>query len=244
MSNTIASFAAGKRRFRESRHIQRLMPANVRSLSNLMVAAILLMAASGCANMYYDAMEKVGVHKRDILGDRIADARDSQHDAKQQFSSALERFQSELNFDGGDLQSTYQSLNREFERSQARAEVVRERIDAVDDVATALFVEWRQEIDQYSSAKLRRLSNQQLKHTQRRYHDLLRAMRHAEQRMQPVLRTLQDQVLFLKHNLNARAVASIRGEFGAVANDVAELIRDMEASIAKADAFIEELAVA
>ncbi len=244
MRNTKASFAASARRCRKSGRTHQRMPMNVRPLFNLMVIACLFMAANGCSSMYYDAMEKVGIHKRDILGERIEDARDSQHDAKQQFNSALERFQSELNFDGGDLQNTYQSLNRELERSQARADVVRDRIDAVDDVATALFVEWRQEIDQYSSAKLRRLSNQQLKQTQRRYHDLLRAMRHAEQRMQPVLRTFQDQVLFLKHNLNARAVASMRGEFGSIENDVAELIRDMEASIAKADAFIEELAAA
>ena len=204
--------------------------------------SLLLLATSGCSNMYYDAMEKVGIHKRDILTDRIEDARDSQHDAKEQFNTALERFQAELNFDGGDLQKTYNTLNREFERSQDRASMVSERIDLVEDVAGALFAEWRQEIDQYSSAKLRRLSNQQLKSTQRRYRDLLRTMRLAEQRMQPVLNTFQDQVLFLKHNLNARAVASLREEFGAIENDIVALIKDMEASIAKADEFIEDLA--
>jgi hypothetical protein len=67
-------------------------------------------------------------------------------------------------------------------------------------------------------------------------------MRLAEQRMQPVLNTFQDQVLFLKHNLNARAVASLREEFGAIENDIVALIKDMEASIAKADEFIEDLA--
>jgi hypothetical protein len=60
--------------------------------------------------------------------------------------------------------------------------------------------------------------------------------------MQPVLNTFQDQVLFLKHNLNARAVASLREEFGAIENDIVALIKDMEASIAKADEFIEDLA--
>jgi predicted nucleic acid-binding Zn-ribbon protein len=140
------------------------------------------------------------------------------------------------------LQKTYNNLNREFERSQDRANTVSERIDLVEDVAGALFAEWRQEIDQYSSAKLRRLSNQQLKSTQRRYRDLLRTMRLAEQRMQPVLNTIHDQVLFLKHNLNARAVASLREEFGAIENDIVALIKDMEASIAKADEFIEDLA--
>lgn len=202
----------------------------------------LLATASGCATMYYDAMETVGIHKRDILSDRIASARDSQHAAKEQFNSALERFQAELNFEGGDLQQTYKRLNHEFERSQDRAAVVGDRIDLVEEVADALFDEWQQEIDLYASAKLKRLSSQQLKRTQRRYTDLLRAMRVAENRMQPVLNTFQDQVLFLKHNLNARAIASLRNEFASIGKDIASLIRDMEASIAKADAFISELA--
>jgi len=112
----------------------------------------------------------------------------------------------------------------------------------VEEVADALFDEWQQEIDLYASAKLKRLSSQQLKRTQRRYADLLRAMRVAENRMQPVLNTFQDQVLFLKHNLNAQAIPSLRNEFASIENDIASLIRDMEASIAKADAFISELA--
>ena len=49
-------------------------------------------------------------------------------------------------------------------------------------------------------------------------------------------------MLFLKHNLNAQAIAYLRNEFASIENDIASLIRDMEASIAKADAFISELA--
>jgi hypothetical protein len=37
-------------------------------------------------------------------------------------------------------------------------------------------------------------------------------------------------------------VASLREEFGAIENDIVALIKDMEASIAKADEFIEDLA--
>jgi hypothetical protein len=31
-----------------------------------------------CSTAYYGTMEKVGIHKRDILVDRVADARDAQ----------------------------------------------------------------------------------------------------------------------------------------------------------------------
>ena len=44
-------------------------------------------------------------------------------------------------------------------------------------------------------------------------------MKRAEQSMQPVLRTLRDNVLYLKHNLNAQAIGALRGEFGVLKTD-------------------------
>ena len=52
---------------------------------------------------------------------------------------------------------------------------------------------------------------------------------------------LQDQVLYLKHNLNARAIDGLKGELRTIETNVARLIRDMEASIAQSEAFIAEL---
>jgi hypothetical protein len=66
-------------------------------------------------------------------------------------------------------------------------------------------------------------------------------MRKAEKTMFPVLDVLRDQVLFLKHNLNARAVASIRTELATVRRDVDSLIRQMESSIREADQFISQM---
>lgn len=62
---------------------------NIQTTRAALIVGILLATASGCSSVYYDAMEKVGIHKRDILADRIEDARDSQHAAKEQFNSAL-----------------------------------------------------------------------------------------------------------------------------------------------------------
>jgi len=52
---------------------------------------------------------------------------------------------------------------------------------------------------------------------------------------------LRDQVLFLKHNLNAKAIASLQEEFGSIKADIAVLISDMEASISEADEFIASM---
>lgn len=197
---------------------------------------------SGCQSAYYGAMEKVGYHKRDILTDRIEDARDSQEDAKEQFQSALEQFSSVIQFDGGDLQEKYDTLNREFKRCEARSDEVSDRIRAVEDVSGALFEEWEDELGQYSSASLRRSSEQKLRETRREYNNLIVAMKRVEKKIGPVLSVFRDQVLFLKHNLNAQAISSLRNELSMVEADVSALVREMESSIRAADTFILSMA--
>jgi hypothetical protein len=66
-------------------------------------------------------------------------------------------------------------------------------------------------------------------------------MRRAEGKIEPVLSAFHDQVLFLKHNLNAKAVASLQGELAAMSVGVAGLIGAMERSIARANDFVESL---
>jgi hypothetical protein len=188
-------------------------------------------------------MEKFGVHKREILVDRVEEARDSQEAAKQQFASALEEFSAVLDFTGGDLEAQYAKLDREYRRSKDKAEAVSDRIAAVERVAKALFKEWAEELEQYGNPNLRAASEDKLRQTQAGYEQLIAAMKRAERRIQPVLTALHDQVLFLKHNLNAQAVGSLRAELAVVEADVARLIREMESSISEANEFIQRMTV-
>jgi ElaB/YqjD/DUF883 family membrane-anchored ribosome-binding protein len=210
------------------------------------VIAILLSVAtalvlSSCQGMKYDALEKLGWHKRDLLVSRVESARDEQEEAKEQFQTALERFTEVVGFEGGDLQSGYNKLQKELDRCEDRAEDVRDRIDSIEDVSEALFVEWEQELAQFTSEDLRRRSEEQLEQTRGRYGQLIRTMQRAEQKMQPVLGAFRDHVLFLKHNLNAQAVASLQGEALSLESDISDLIREMEIAIAEADSFIESM---
>ena len=201
----------------------------------------LLAFSGGCQKVYYDTMEKFGVHKRDIMVDRVGEARDSQEEAKVQFKSALEQFSTVLNFKGGKLEDKYNTLQAEYDKSAARAEEVKNRIDAVEDVSDALFAEWEDELDQYSSASLRRDSERKMVETRKQYEKLIKAMRKAEDKIDPVLNAFRDQVLYLKHNLNAQAIASLQSELVDVEADIAELVREMEKSIVEADSFIKTM---
>ncbi|HCP96977.1 MAG TPA: DUF2959 domain-containing protein, partial [Pseudoalteromonas sp.] len=127
---------------------------------------------------------------------------DSQQESQEEFQSALERLTTLINFDGGELQDAYNQLNDDYESSLQAANDVSTNINKVEDVADALFEEWRDELEQYKSASLKRESNKKLQTTERQFSQLLRSMRSAESKMEPVLSSLKDNVLYLKHNLN------------------------------------------
>ena len=209
---------------------------------NPMLIVTISILLVGCSSAYYGTMEKLGYHKRDLMVNRVESARDAQQEAKEQFESALEKFSHVLKVDGGELEEKYEQLKTAYDKSNARAETVRDRIGAVEDVSEALFEEWQAELDQYTSDSLRRSSARKLKQTRRQYTQLIGAMKRAEKKMEPVLSAFHDQVLFLKHNLNARAIASLQTELVSVEAEVNSLIRDMEASMKEADAFIDAMA--
>jgi hypothetical protein len=207
----------------------------------LLFAAITMISISGCESTYYNAMEKVGVHKRDILVDRVGEAKEAQEDAQEQFKDALSEFRSVVSFDGGNLETHYNRLNSEFEDSEAAAEEVTERINKVESVAEALFDEWQDELQLYSNARLRADSANKLQATKRQYSALIKSMRSAEKTIEPVLNALRDNVLYLKHNLNASAIGALKGELAGIDRDVQQLIGAMEKAIKESDAFIKQL---
>ena len=200
-----------------------------------------LLTFTACSTVYYDTMEKVGYHKRDILVDRVEAARDAQKDAQQQFQSALEEFTSVIHLEESDLERAYENLNDEYEACESAASAVSGRIEKVQSVADALFEEWQSELDQYQNQTLKASSAKQLAQTRQRYQELLKSMQQAERSMQPVLNTLHDNVLYLKHNLNAQAIGSLRGEFANLKADIARLIQRMNRSIEHSNDFIRNM---
>lgn len=210
-------------------------------MSRLLLLPFLAALLAGCSGTYYSAMEKIGIPKRQILVDRVQAARGSQEQAKKTFSSALEEFIAVTRVPPTELKATYDRLNEEFKRCEARARDVRDRIEAIDNVANALFDEWRAELKQYSNASMRTQSERQLATTRRRYEELMRLMGTAADRMEPVLATFRDQTLFLKHNLNAQAIASLDTTTRDLQQDIRRLIADMDKSIREADAFIASM---
>lgn len=210
------------------------------TLIGLLVAAVLA-APLGCSSAGIALKEQFGYAKREQLVDRVQEARDGQVAAKEQFESALAEFMAVTGAKGGELEAKHSKLKAQHDRCESRAATVRSRIAEVERVGEALFREWKSELNQYSDQGLRARSEKLMRDSRAKYDRLVGAMRAAESKMQPVLTAFKDQVLFLKQNLNAQAIASLQEEVGRMETDVSSLIKEMEASIAEANQFINQM---
>lgn len=207
-------------------------------LSQWLIVTLLL---GGCSTVYYGAMEKVGIHKRDIMVTRVEDVKESQQEAQKEFKSALERFGSVVNITDTNLKEAYEDFSDQYDDAKDAADDLSSRINKLEDVSLALFEEWGEELEQYQNQKLKSQSAKKLRDTRGKYNKMMKSMRKSEASMQPVLRTFHDNVLTLKHSLNAQAIGALQGEFKSLKGDVATLINEMNKSIKESDKFIAEL---
>jgi hypothetical protein len=206
-----------------------------------MVLCVGLLAASSCQSAYYSMWQKLGYEKRDILVSRVEGARDAQDAAKTQFVSTMDQFKALTNFNGGDLEAEYDKLSAQYDKAKERADAVSSKIASVDSCAQAMFTEWNNELSEYQDPNLRAKSQKELDDSKAHYAELLAAMKKSEAKMQPVLGAFHDQVLFLKHNLNAAAISSLHETAAGIDTDVQQLVSDMEASINESNSFIDNM---
>ena len=190
---------------------------------------------------YYTARESIGEHKREIVVYQVGQACISLQDTRNEFEDALERFKSLVCVNDSGLEHKYHLINRQYQFCRSKSEAVSQKISAIEEVSEALFVEWESELNEYSNRALRNSSKQQLKAARQQYAKLIKALHKAESKIQPVLSAFKDQVLYLKHNLNARAIAALQHEFIEISIDIAELIQAMEHTIAEANQFVSAL---
>ena len=200
-----------------------------------------LLALTACNSIYYAAWEKLGWEKRDLLISAVKKARGEQKDAGEEFQDAMTQLKKLSGFHGGNLESAYNKFKGEYEDCEAQANKVRSQVREVDTVARDLFREWERETRQYENASLAADSRRRLEETRSRFEQLSSSLHSAESTMDPVLRQFRDQVLYLKHNLNAAAIGSLRGTADNIQADIQRLLEQMNRSIAEADRFISAM---
>lgn len=189
----------------------------------------------------YSAYELVGVQKRDLFKREVNGVKENQEDTSEAYKDALERLKEVYAFDGGNLEKEYSKLNSAYEDAQKESSGVSSSIKQLETVAQDLFAEWKKEIAEISAPDLKSKSNKALQETQAKYKEFHASLKKSEKSMSPVLKKLKDQVLFLKHNLNAKAIAGLKTESAKIEGDISTLIKEMNTSISQAEAFIKTI---
>ena len=215
-----------------------LIPALLKKKRSWVGLAALLAAGYAVTGSLDAGIDWMWKEPRDLLVDRVEAARESQQEAAEQFRDALTEFKSIVNVPEGELERQYRKLDKAHKRSRSAADDISKRVDRVVSASNRLLDEWRDELGDYNDPALRRIAQQQFDQTREQAARLIASMRETEQRMQPVLASFQDQVLYLKHNLNFSAMAALEGEAATIETNVDALIEEMNRAIAEADAFI------
>src|SRR5215469_265574 len=200
-----------------------------------------LALTAGCTRTYYKAMSTFGKEKRDILVSRVKDSKKDQQQAKEQIKTTMEKFQELTGFQGGSLEKNYKELNGQYEKAADSAKKLHDRIDSIDQVSSDLFKEWQKEIDDMADKKLKQQSAEMLRQSRLQEAGYIKSMKQTEARMTPVIAAFHDQVTFLKHNLNARAIGSLKGTSAKISTDVDVLLTSLDGSMGQADALIDSL---
>ena len=88
------------------------------SLISLLLA--LGLTLSGCQSVYYEAMEKMGSHKRNIPVDSVEEGKEAQEEARAQLFSAFDEFLAVSKVDMVDLKAAYDRIQDSLDRSESR----------------------------------------------------------------------------------------------------------------------------
>ncbi len=203
------------------------------------ILGICMLATTGCQTVYNSTMENVfGVEKRQLLKKSVVKVSKEQKQAQEEFKDAMTRLKELYNFNGGELEVMYNKLKSTQESAQSQADKVRKRIDNMESIAKSMFSKWNKEIKEFTNATFAADSRRQLDETRAKYDQLSQAVRASEDTMKPVLKQLNDHVLYLKHNLNAASIGALKGEAAGIQAQIDQLIQQMNSSISEADSFI------
>ncbi len=199
---------------------------------HVLLVLVLVFMISGCGS---------DREKRHLLKDEIKDVKKSQEKAEDEFKDALTRIKELYDYKDGNLEEYYEKLKQSYDDCNNRSVEIEKRILVVTKIADAHFLEWKMELKEIKDPELRNKSKSSLSTTRLKFKKLEKTLNDVAKRMHPILAKLNDYVLYLKHNLNAKAVAdSLGGQIMSIETDIIKLIEEMNKSIRETEIFIKD----
>ena len=198
------------------------------------------MVLGGLLASVSSAVAQEGHRQTDRLISRADRALRSIGEAKEQLQTTLEIYNSIFE-GGGDTRRIHRDLTRAIDRSEDRREDVRRRVADMESEAHTFFAQWMKSLDEISSESLRQRSQARLNEARVRYGEILTEGRTASAMFEPLMGALRDQVVFLGHDLNPSAIASLKPDAEKLNAQAESLLSGIERTQRKISGYIASL---
>jgi hypothetical protein len=152
--------------------------------------------------------------------------------AKLQLQKTVDAYNAMLAPDVKDRRDAYKQLQKEMADTEKKRAEVSTRSGEMNTEAEKLFKGWQDSLASIQNADLRKRSEDRLKKTQDRFAGIRQAGQQASSLYEPFMKTLQDQVTYLGHDLNPGAAASLKPD----ADKLNAQAKDLYAAIDKVTA--------
>src|SRR5262245_9660064 len=166
---------------------------------------------------------------------------ESINDAKAQVQKTMEAYNTVLAPDVKDRRDAYKKLQKEMANADKKRTEVSSRTGEMNAEADRLFKSWQGSTVGISNLDLRKRSEERLQRAQDRFAEIRKAGQSASSLYEPFMKSLQDQVTFLGHDLNPGAVASLKPEAEKLNAQATELYSAIDKVTAAANNNISKL---
>jgi hypothetical protein len=140
-----------------------------------------------------------------------------------------------------DRKGAYKKLQQEMAATDKRRSEIGLRADEMKAEADALFKSWSDSAAAISDPELRKRSEERLAKTKASFAEIGTVGQKATELYGPVMKTLQDQVTYLGHDLNPSAVASLKPNAAKLNDEAKELVKRIDDTITTANTAIGAL---
>ena len=156
------------------------------------------------------AAQEEGVKQIQQLIKKANSAVESITDAKMEFQKTVDAYNAVLAPDAKDRRDAYKKLQKEMANADKKRAEVSTRASEMNTEADKLFKSWETSTAAITDPDLRRRSDQRLTTAKQRLGEIRKEGQSASEQYGRFMKSLQDQVTFLGHDLNPGAVAALK----------------------------------
>lgn len=213
------------------------------STARAAVAALLLASLPACSFVNNLIKGKSGPADVDDLVAAVENVQKELDASKGSMLAAVQGLQAITAPDfQGDAVKAHKELVEVVENSEDQADELRGAIEDMQAASVPVFDQWTKDLEAYSNPEMRQRSQARLSAARERYDAVLAAVEPLLVEYEAVNQTLRDHVLFLKHDMNPAALATIQDDVRSVAKDAASLDGRFNSGRAAAIAYVEATA--